>query len=102
MNKTKYIIHITMFTLWLFACVGQPVITILEDGKSLVTNNISEEEQKEQQGKKNNEEEKKISNNPTDLLFASNAHKSPISDIYIFGHSNHLRQIIVPPPESFI
>lgn len=102
MYWTKYIIHISILTLWLFACIGQPVITIIDDGKPLVTNNINEEEQKEQQSKKNNEEEKIISKSLTDFLFASNFKEQSNIDTYRLGHSDCVKQIVLPPPEQFI
>ncbi len=97
MMRTQYIIRITMLTLWLFTCIGQPIITIVDDGKPLVTNNINEEEQK--QGKKNNEEEKIISKSLTDFLFVSSLRERANIDNYRLGQSDCIKQIVLPPPE---
>ncbi len=100
--QTKYIIHAAMLILWLFACVGQPVVTIFEDGSPIVNNNLNEEEQKEQQGKKNNEEEKIISNSLTDFVFHYHLKKTLNVDIYSLSFSHCIRQIDLPPPERTV
>ena len=89
-----------MLALWLFTCIGQPIITIVDDGKPLVTNNINEEEQK--QGKKNNEEEKIISKSLTDFLFVSNLEIQFTTYNYQLGQSDCIKQIVLPPPEYTI
>lgn len=102
MIQTKYIIHIAMLTLWLFTCVGQPLITISNDGSPLMSINLNEDEQKEQQGKKNNEEEKIISISLIDFDFQYYLKERRNVDSYCLGFSHCIRQIDLPPPEHTI
>ncbi|MET6989390.1 hypothetical protein [Sediminicola arcticus] len=102
MIQIKYIIQVSMLSLWFFACIGQPIITIINDGQSLVSNTINEEEQKEQQVKKNSEEEKIISKSLTDYIFGSDIIERPNTDNYTLAYSDCFRQIVLPPPEYSI
>ncbi|MEJ1221334.1 hypothetical protein [Sediminicola sp. 1XM1-17] len=102
MAQKRYIIHITMLALWLFTCLGQPIVTIFDDGKPLVTNNLNEEEHKEQQGKKNNEEEKIISDSSIDFVFLCGLNEPHKVDTYTLGFSDCIRQIVLPPPEQYV
>lgn len=102
MIQIKYIIQVTMLSLWLFACIGQPIITIINDGHPLVSNTINEEEQKEQQSKKNNEEEKIISKTLTDFIFGAELKEKSNIDTYTLTYSDYFRQIVLPPPEYSI
>jgi hypothetical protein len=90
MIQIKYIIQVSMLSLWFFACIGQPIITIINDGQSLVSNTINEEE------------EKIISKSLTDYIFGSDIIERPNTDNYTLAYSDCFRQIVLPPPEYSI
>lgn len=100
MSKSR-ILYIMLF-LWLFAIFAPSVISLLsEEHTSLLTINLSEKEQQEQE--KNNIDEKLIVEG-ADTNFSDLSHlQSSLSyNFYILENSEHISEIILPPPEYFI
>lgn len=99
---SRSLILLVLFSVWTFAIFAPPLISVLsEDGKSLVSNNLSEEEEQEQ-GKKNMEKKEIVSDNPTNFSLLSQLQDFGMCDFYLFVHSDYLSEVVPPPPKYTI
>lgn len=95
-------IHYVLLFLWLFAIFATPIISFLgEENNSIVTINLNEEEQQEQ-AKKNIDEKLIVEKKGSDFSLQSHLQGCLSYDFYIFGNSEHISEIVLPPPEQFI
>ncbi len=84
--------------LWLFAIAAPSVINLINVEKPVMVSNLNEEEHHEQ-GKKSIDEKKVNNNGLSDFSLWSLWQNTVSSDAYLFGTSDFMSNIILPPPE---
>ncbi|PIF00713.1 MAG: hypothetical protein CR994_04990 [Maribacter sp.] len=91
-------ILITLLSIWIFAILAPPVISLLSDDARIIQINITEEEQQEQ-GEKNLGEKLILENNAPDVSLLSLLQDLGSHDFYLLGHYDLDSEIVLPPPE---
>ena len=96
---TKNAIITSLISIWLFTIVAPSVISLVNDGESIIISmNLNEEEQQET-SKKDDNEEKIILENWLAQIQLSLQEKSPYLEIEKIYPSSHSIEIPLPPPE---
>ena len=96
---TRTAIIISLITFWLFSIVAPSVISLVNDGESIIISlNLNEEEQQESSKKDDNEEKIILENWLAQIQF-SIYEKSQYSEIEKINFSSHSIEIPLPPPE---
>jgi len=99
---TRSHILFVLLSLWIFAIVAPPIITLLnKDLKSVVSINLNEEEPHEQ-GKKSVDQQLIITQNNSNHSLFSNFRNPVLDAIDHFKRSNLALEIILPPPEFIL
>ena len=92
--------HVLLF-LWLFAILAPPTISLLnEENNSILTVNLNEEEQ--EQAKKNSDEKLVVEKKGSDFSRLAHLQGLLSHDFYMADSSEHISEIILPPPKRFI
>ncbi|WP_273273200.1 hypothetical protein [Maribacter polysiphoniae] len=92
-------ILIVLLSVWIFAILAPPIITLLNDeGNAVISINITEEEQQEQ-GKKNLGEKLILENNSPSAYLLAHLQNLGFHDFYLLGHYDRNSEIVLPPPE---
>lgn len=95
----RFNILIVLLSVWIFAILAPPIITLMnDDGNAVISMNVTEEEQQEQ-GKKNHGEKLILENSSPGAYHLSHLLNLGFYDFYLLGHYDRNSEIVLPPPE---